>query len=87
VSDESLVVIPLPLTGGGVTYGVARLIREGEAAFAEAMFPIPDTAFAPPRRISLSRYSLARIRSGTIGRPDLWFYEGMILPPPAEPGA
>jgi hypothetical protein len=81
VSDEDLVVIPLPLSEGGVTYAVARLVSEGEEPYAEAMFAIPGTSFAPPRRIKLSRYSLAKIRSGTIGRPDLYFYEGMILPP------
>jgi hypothetical protein len=83
VSDESLVVIPLPLNDGGVTYAVARLMEESGQPCAEAICPIPGTAFAPPRRISLSRYSLARIRPGTPGRPDLYLYEGMILPPPA----
>ena len=84
MADEALVVIPLPLDGGGVTYAVARLVEEGEQPFAEAIVAIPGTQFAPPRRISLSRYGLARMRSGTPGRPDLYFYEGMILPP-AEP--
>jgi len=82
MSDESLVVIPLPLEGGGVTYAVARLVdEEGEPA-AEAIAAVPGTVFAPPRRIRLSRYSLARIRAGSIRRPDLYLYEGMILPPP-----
>jgi hypothetical protein len=81
VSDETLVVIPLPIEGG-VTYAVARLVLEDEQPFAEAIVAIPGTTFAPPNRISLSRYSLARIRPGSVGRPDLYFYEGMILPKP-----
>ncbi len=76
---------PAPVGGGGVTYAVARLIAEGEQAFAEAIIAIPGTTFAPPGRISLSRYSLARIRSGAALRPDLYLYEGMILPPPDAP--
>jgi hypothetical protein len=79
--DEELVVIPLPTSAGRITYAVARLVSEGEQVFAEAIAAVPDTVFAPPRRISLSRYSLARIRPGSAGRPDLYFYEGMILPP------
>jgi hypothetical protein len=82
MSDEALVVIPLPIEAGGVTYAVARLVEEGGQAFAEAIVAVPGTAFAPPRRISLSRYSLARIRPGNLQRPDLYVYEGMILPPP-----
>ncbi len=82
MSDEAMVVIPLPTDDGKLTYGMARLVLEGEQAFAEAIYPIPGTVFAPPRRITLSRYSLARIRSGTIGRPDLYHYEGIILPAP-----
>ena len=82
--DEALVVIPLPLNDGGVTYAVARLIEEAGEMFAEAIVATPDTTFAPPRRIALSRYSLARIRTGNVGRPDLYLYEGMILPPPAK---
>ncbi|HEY2446715.1 MAG TPA: hypothetical protein VGI20_13350 [Rhizomicrobium sp.] len=85
MSDETLVVIPLPLSEGGVTYALARLIAEGEQLYAEAMLAIPGTNFAPPRRISLSRHSLAGIRTGAAGRPDLYYYEGMILPPPPEP--
>ena len=81
MSDEALVVIPLPMQEGGLTYAVARLIYEGDEAFAEAIVAIPGTIFAPPRKISLSRYSLARIRPGSAGRPDLYFYEGMFLPP------
>jgi hypothetical protein len=80
--DEALVVIPLPTHEGKVTYAVARLIEEGDHRFAEAMFPVPGTPFVPERRVRLSRYSLARIRGGTAGRPDLYLYEGMILPPP-----
>jgi hypothetical protein len=83
VSEEDLVVIPLPVQAGGVTYAVARLVLEGEQPFAEAIAAIPGTVFAPPRRIALSRHGLARLRPGTAGRPDLYFYEGMILPPPA----
>ncbi|MBW3559922.1 MAG: hypothetical protein KY449_09170 [Proteobacteria bacterium] len=80
MSDEALVVIPLPTDDGGLTYAVARLVHEDEQPLAEAMAAIPRTTFAPPGRISLSRYGLARIRPGTIGRPDLYLYEGMILP-------
>jgi hypothetical protein len=82
--DEALVVIPLPTEEGGVTYAVARLVDENEQPFAEAIVAIPGTDFSPPRRILLSRYSLARIRPGSAGRPDLYFYEGMILPPPSS---
>jgi len=79
--DEELVVIPLPTDEGKITYAVARLISVGEERFAEAIVPIPGTPFVPERRVRLSRYSLARIRAGSIGRPDLYLYEGMILPP------
>ncbi len=82
MSDETLVVIPLPTEDNGITYAVARLIEENGKPFAEAIAPIPGTTFMPPHKISLSRYSLSRIRPGTVGRPDLYFYEGMILPPP-----
>ncbi len=83
MSDEDLVVIPLPTNSGGVTYAVARLVSEGNRVFAEAIVAIPDTIFAPPRHISLSAQSLARIRPGSPPhRPNLYFYEGMILPPP-----
>lgn len=82
MSGEDLVVIPLPTDSGGLTYAVARLVSEGDRAFAEAIVAIPDTTFAPPRRIALSPYSLARIRPGTPARPDLYLYEGMILPAP-----
>ncbi|MGF1456997.1 MAG: hypothetical protein ACFB6R_16650 [Alphaproteobacteria bacterium] len=89
MSDDALVVIPLPLTEtGGVTYAVARLVMEGAEPFAEAIAPIPGTPFAPPKRIALSRYGLARIRPGAALRPDLYLYEGMILPPsPASDAA
>lgn len=80
--DEDLVVIPLPTETGGVTFAVARLISVEGEPFAEAICPIPGTVFAPPRRIALSRYGLARIRPGNAERPDLYLYEGMILPPP-----
>ena len=81
MADESLVVIPLPREAGGLTYAVARLVEDGEQVFAEAIASIPGMTFAPPRRIALSRYSLARLRPSSAGRPDLYFYEGMILPP------
>jgi hypothetical protein len=81
--DDDLVVIPLPTSTGGVTYAVARLVGDGGRAFAEAIVAIPDTTFAPPRRIALSSHSLTRIRPGSPPhRPNLYFYEGMILPPP-----
>jgi hypothetical protein len=67
---------------GGVTYAVARLVVEESNAFAEAIVAIPGTVFAPPRRITLSRYSLAKTRPGSNRRPDLYLYEGMILPRP-----
>ena len=79
--DEALVVIPLPTEQSAVTYAVARLVWEGEQPFAEAISAVPGTTFSPPRRISLSRYSLARVRPGAALRPDLYLYEGMILPP------
>jgi glycine cleavage system regulatory protein len=82
LSDEYLVVIPLPTSGGGVTYAVARLVSEGGQAFAEAIAAIPDTVFAPPRRVALSAHSLTRIRPGLPPhRPNLYLYEGMIMPP------
>jgi hypothetical protein len=81
-SDEDLVVIPLPTSQGAVTYAVARLISEDDHAFAKAIVAVPDTAFAPPRRIALSRHSLTRVRPGSSHRPSLYLYEGMILPPP-----
>jgi hypothetical protein len=79
--EEALVVLPVPTDAGGVTYAVARLVEEGEGRFADPIVAIPGTPALPGRRIRLSRHSLARIRPGTIGRPDLWLYEGMILPP------
>ena len=83
LSNEELVVIPLPTNKGGITYAVARLISENGHAFAEAIAAIPETNFAPPRRIALSRYSLAQIRPGAPPhRPDLYLYEGMIMPSP-----
>ncbi len=78
--DEDLVVIPLPLENGTVTYAVARLVSEGNDAFAEALVAIPGTSFAPPRRITLSPYSLVRLRDGAGLRPNLYLYEGMIVP-------
>lgn len=81
---EDLVVIPLPAEGDAVIYAVARLITIDGEPFAEAIHAIPGTVFAPPSRIALSRYGLARIRPGNLRRPDLYLYEGMILPPPPE---
>jgi hypothetical protein len=83
LSDEDLVVIPLPTGNGSVTYAVARLVSEGDRPFAEAIVAVPDTTFVPPRRIALSAYSLTRVRPGSPPhRPNLYLYEGMILPPP-----
>ena len=82
--NEDLVVIPLPLETGGVTYAVALLVEVAGEPFAEAIHAVPGTTFAPPRRIALSRYALARIRPGNLERPDLYLYEGMILPRPRE---
>ncbi len=82
--SDDLVVIPLPLETGGVTYAVARLVEVGGEPFAEAMQAVAGTTFAPPRRISLSRYALSRIRPGNAERPDLYLYEGIILPRPRE---
>jgi len=83
MSDEDLVVIPLPTTTGTLTYAIARLVSEGQRAFAEAIVAVPDTTFAPPRRIALSLYSLARLRPGSPHRPNLYLYEGMIMPAPS----
>ena len=82
MSDEDLVVVPLPTKTGSVTYAVARLVSADDGVFAEAVTAIPDTVFAPPRRIALSPHSLARLRAGSSQRPSLYLYEGMILPPP-----
>jgi hypothetical protein len=79
---EDLVVIPLPTLDSGITYATARLVEENGRPFAEAIVAIPNTAFAPPKRISLSLHSLTRLRAGQPGRPSLYLYEGMILPPP-----
>lgn len=56
------------------------MVGEGGEAFAEAVVAVPGTTFAPPSRVALSRYSLARVRPGNHQRPDLYVYEGMILP-------
>ncbi|MEO6395992.1 MAG: hypothetical protein ABIO40_08800 [Devosia sp.] len=80
--DEELVVIPLPIDAGGVTYAVARLGVDDDVPFAEIIAAIPGTSVQPGRRIMLSRHGLARIRPGSLGRPDLYFYEGMIMPAP-----
>jgi hypothetical protein len=83
LSDDDLVVIPLPTNKGTITYAVARLVNDGGHTYAEAINPVPDTNFAPPRRIALSRYSLAQLRPGSSPhRPNLYLYEGMIMPPP-----
>lgn len=86
MAEEDLVVIPLPTTKGAVTYAVARLVTEDSRAFAEAIVAIPDTSFAPPRRIALSSWGLGRLRDGSSHRPNLYIYEGMILPPPGGAG-
>ena len=83
--DETLVVIPLPLNEGGVTYAVARLVMAEDEPFAEAIVAVPGTTFAPPGRIALSRDSLARFRPGAAHRPALYLYEGMIMPRSARP--
>ena len=80
--EEDLVVIPLPTLDNALTYATARLIEENGRPFAEAIAAIPNTRFAPPKKVSLSPHSLTRIRPGSPGRPSLYFYEGMILPPP-----
>jgi len=82
MTDEDLVVIPLPTLDGGLTYAAARLTEENGRPFAEAIVAIPNTRFAPPKKVSLSQHSLTRIKPGSAGRPSLYLYEGMILPPP-----
>ena len=82
MSDEALVVIPLPTDDGRITFAVARLGEADGEPVAEAIAAVPGTTFAPPKTIALSRYSLARIRPGAAMRPDLYLYEGMILPRP-----
>jgi hypothetical protein len=82
--DEDLVVIPLPLAAGGITYAVARLIVDDDVPFAEIIVAVPGATVQPQQRIELSRYSLARIRPGAPGRPDLYLYDGMILPAPGR---
>ena len=83
-SEDDLVVIPLPTNDGRVTYAVARLVDDRGHPFAEAIAAIPETTFAPGKRIALSSHSLTRIRPGAALRPDLYLYEGMILPPPGR---
>jgi hypothetical protein len=83
--EEDLIVIPLPLEAGGVTYAVAKLVAVDDTPFAEIIVATPGTGVLPGKRIELSRYSLGPIRPGSIGRPDLYLYEGMIMP--AEPSA
>ena len=83
--SEDLIVVPIPKLDGGMTYAVARLVEDADLkVFAEAISPVPDTRFAPPKRIALSRHSVTKIRSGAVNRPDLYLYEGMILPPPGR---
>lgn len=81
---DPIVIIPLPTLDNGVTYGTARLVEDGGQIFAEAIVEIPGTRFAPPRRVSLSRYSLRRLREGAPNRAELYLYEGMILSGPNE---
>lgn len=86
MADEDLVVIPLPLDAGGVTYTVARLIEVDGKPLAEIIVATPGTSTLPGKRITLSSYSLSRIRPGALeGRPNLYFYEGMILAAPKPP--
>ena len=80
--EDDLVVITLPTLDNRIAYATARLIEENGRPFAEAIGAIPNTIFAPPRKISLSPHSLTRLRPGSAGRPSLYLYEGMILPPP-----
>jgi hypothetical protein len=82
MSQGDLVVIPLPTLNNRITYATARLIEENGRPFAEAIAATPNTVFSPPRKISLSPHSLTRLRQGSPGRPTLYLYEGMILPPP-----
>jgi hypothetical protein len=82
VSGDDLVVILLPTDSGSLTYAVARLVGASDGVFAEAIVAIPDTVFAPPRRIALSAHSLSQLRPGSSHRPGLYLYEGMILAPP-----
>jgi hypothetical protein len=82
MSQDDLVVIPLPTLDNRVTYAMARLIEENGRPFAEAIAATPNTMFSPPRKISLSPHSFTRMRQGSRGRPALYLYEGMILPPP-----
>jgi len=81
MSQGDLVVIPLPTLNNRITYATARLIEENGRPFAEAIAATPNTVFSPPRKISLSPHSLTRLRQGSPGRPTLYLYEGMILPP------
>lgn len=81
---DPVVIIPLPTTDNAVTYAAARLVIDNGRPFAEAIVEIPGTRFAPPRRISLSPQSLTRIRDGNHARPDLYLYEGIILPGPPQ---
>ena len=82
--QNSMVIILLPTADNAVTYAMARLVFEDGRPFAEAIVEIPGTRFAPPRRISLSPHSLTRLRDGNAARPDLYLYEGMILPAPPQ---
>ncbi len=82
MSDEAIVVIPLPTQDSTVTYAAARLVHEEGRAFAEAIVPVPGTTFAPPKRMSLSPRSLARLEPGAPRRAALYLYGGMILPAP-----
>ena len=80
MEEEAIVVIPLPTEDNKVTYAAARLVEEHGRPFAEAIASIPNTTFAPPKRISLSPHSLTRLKPGAPSRPELYLYEGMILP-------
>jgi hypothetical protein len=82
--EQDLVVIPLPLDAGGVTYTVANLIVVDDVPFAEIISATPNASVEPGRRVMLSRYGLNRIRPGSLGRPELYLYEGMIMPASAR---
>jgi hypothetical protein len=78
--EDELVVIPLPLDAGGITYTVAKLVVVDDVPFAEIITAAPGTRIEASKKIMLSRYGLNRIRPSSPGRPELYFYEGMIMP-------
>jgi hypothetical protein len=84
--DEDLIVIPLPLSGGGITYGVARLVLDGERPFAEAIVAIPGTRVRPagPDPAVAPRHREGP--AGIGGAPGPLRLRRMILPPPGDRG-